>query len=189
MDESSCLVVGFAAHVVSVGVTPMVGGRGCQASITVNQDGINSFASALSCAQEYEIFIDDRKVGVLNGYQNRKTCIVSPGPHSVYVRAYARNSVAMTRVYGSSQTIDVNLSSGETKRLCCGVVKGPTLRKALIFTGTPITVLMALGLGPISHISERARYTSALVMACITMACSWYGHSSMPGTSIYLGEP
>jgi hypothetical protein len=30
--------------------------------------------------------------------------------------------------------------------------------------------------------------TSAMVMAVVTMACSWYGHSSTPGTTIYLKE-
>jgi hypothetical protein len=182
------LVVDFFTYVLSVAVTLMFGARDNQASITVNQDGIGSFASALLCPQEYEIFIDDQKIGVLNGYRNCKTCTVSPEPHSIYVRAFARDSVTITRVYGYSHTIDVNLASGETKRLSCGVVKGPPLRTALIFTTAPITAMIALGLGPMSHIPERARYATALVMACITMACSWYGHSSTPGTSIYLKE-
>jgi hypothetical protein len=72
-------------------------------SISVNQEGVNSFAAALWNPQQYEIFIDDQKVGVLNGYTNHKTCAVSSGAHSVYVRAYARNSVSITRVYGYSQ--------------------------------------------------------------------------------------
>ena len=33
-----------------------------------------------------------------------------------------------------------------------------------------------------------AEITSAMVMALVTMACSWYGHSSRPGTTIYLKE-
>jgi hypothetical protein len=48
-----------------------------EASITVNQEGVKTFASALLNAQEYEIFIDGRKVGVLNGYQNRNVCALS----------------------------------------------------------------------------------------------------------------
>jgi len=159
-----------------------------EASITVNQDGVKSFASALLNAQEYEISIDDRKVGVLNGYQNHKVCALSPGPHSIYVRAYARNSVTITRVYGYSQTLEVNLSPGDNQRFSCGIVKGPPARKALILATVLITIILALGLGPISHIPEHTRYVSVLVMACITMACSWYGHSSTPGTSIYLKE-
>ena len=159
-----------------------------QASITVNQEGIKSLASALLCAQEYEIFIDDRKVGVLDGYQNRKTCGISPGSHSIYVRVYARNSLTITRVYGYSQTLDVNLSPGENKRFSCGIMKGPPARDRLILGTTLITIILALGLGPVSYIPERTRYVSVLLMALITMACSWYGHSSIPGASIYLKE-
>jgi hypothetical protein len=155
-----------------------------EASIIVNQEGVKSFASALWSAQEYEIFIDDQKIGVLNGYQNRKTCAVSAGPHSIYVRAYARDSATITRVYGYSQTLDVKVSPGENKRFSCGVLPGPPLRKVLILTGASITVLFFIGLGPIGSIPTRTRYTSALAMALITMACSWYGHSSTPGASI-----
>ena len=159
-----------------------------EASITVDQEGVKSLASALLNAQSYEIFIDDRKVGVLDGYQIHKTCSISPGPHSVYVRAYARSSVTITRVYGYSQTLNVNLSPGENRRFSCGLVKGPPLRKPLILTTALITILLAVGLGPISHIPERTRYASAMLMALITLACSWYGHSSTPGKSIYLKE-
>jgi hypothetical protein len=60
-----------------------------EASITVIQDGVKSFASALLNGQEYEIFIDDRRIGVLNGYKSTNTCAVRSGPHSIYVRAYA----------------------------------------------------------------------------------------------------
>ena len=159
-----------------------------EASITVDQEGVKSLASALLNAQSYEIFIDDRKAGVLDGYQIHKTCSISPGPHSVYVRAYARSSVTITRVYGYSQTLNVNLSPGENRRFSCGLVKGPPLRKPLILTTALITILLAVGLGPISHIPERTRYASAMLMALITLACSWYGHSSTPGKSIYLKE-
>ena len=79
---------------------------GTEASITVNQEGVRSFASALWNAQEYEIFIDDQKVGVLNGYLNHNTCAISSGLHSIDVRAYARDSASITRVYGYSQTLD-----------------------------------------------------------------------------------
>ena len=157
-----------------------------QASITVNQDGITSFASALINPQQYEIFIDDQKVGELNGYQHQKICTTTPGSHSVYVRAYARNSVSVTRVYGYSETLDVNLSPGESERLCCGRVEGPRLRKYLIFGGLLITLLFWLGLGPIGQLPQRTRYLCVTVMALITMACSWLGHSSTPGKNIYL---
>ncbi len=159
-----------------------------EASITVDQAGVKSFAAALWSPQEYEIFIDGHKVGVLNGYQNRNACALSSGPHSIYVRAYARDSAAITRVHGYSQTLDVNLSPGENKRFSCGIVKGPPLRKALLLTTSLITILLFLGLGPIGDIPLRARYTSTLVMALVTMACSWYGYSSKPGASIYLKE-
>jgi hypothetical protein len=159
-----------------------------EASILVNQEGVDSVAAALLNAQEYEIFIDDRKVGVLDGYHNNNACSVSPGPHSIYVRAYARDSVTITRVYGYSQTLNIKLAPGEAKRFSCGVVKGPPLRKPLVLTGASITILLFLGLGPINDIPQRTRYASALVMALITMASSWYGHSSTPGASIYLKE-
>jgi hypothetical protein len=87
-----------------------------ETSITVNQEGVNSFAAALWNPQQYEIFIDDQKIGELDGYTNPKTCAISPGPHSVYVRACARNSVSFTRVYGYSQTLEVTVSRGEDKR-------------------------------------------------------------------------
>jgi hypothetical protein len=57
-----------------------------KSSITVNQEGVKSFAAALWNPQQYEIFVDDQKVGVLDGYTNHKTCAISPGRHSVYVR-------------------------------------------------------------------------------------------------------
>jgi hypothetical protein len=41
-----------------------------EASITVNQEGVNSFAAALWNPQQYEIFIDDQKIGELDGYTN-----------------------------------------------------------------------------------------------------------------------
>ena len=159
-----------------------------EASITVNQEGVKTFASALVNPQESEIFVDGRRVGVLNGYQNRNVCPLSAGPHSIYVRAYARDSASVTRVYGYSQTIDVNLSPGENKRFSCGIVKGPPLRKALILSTSLITILLFLGVGPIGDIPERTRSTYALVMALITIASSWYGYSSKPGASIYLKE-
>jgi hypothetical protein len=49
----------------------------------------------------------------------------------------------------------------------------------------PVDKLLSLGH---SYIPERTRYASAMVMALVTMACSWYGHSSTPGKSIYLKE-
>ena len=159
-----------------------------QSSITVNQDGVNSFAAALWNPQEYEIFIDDQKIGLLDGYTNQETCAISPGPHSVYVRAYARNSVSFTRVYGYSQTLEVTVSPGENKRFSCGRMKGPPARKPLVLTAALITVLLFLGLGPIGDFPQRTRYAATMVMALVTMACSWYGHSSTPGTTIYLKE-
>jgi hypothetical protein len=159
-----------------------------ETSITVNQEGVNSFAVALWNPQQYEIFIDDQKIGELDGYTNHKTCAISPGRHSVYVRAYARNSASFTRVYGCSQTLEVNVSPGEHKRFSCGRMKGPPARKPLTLAAALITVLLFLGLGPIGDLPQRTRYASATVMAVVTMACSWYGHSSIPGSMIYQKE-
>jgi hypothetical protein len=50
-----------------------------EGSVTVNQVDAKSFAAALWNPPEYEIYIDDRKVGLLNGYQNQKTFPISPG--------------------------------------------------------------------------------------------------------------
>ena len=159
-----------------------------EASITVNQEGVNSFAAALWNPRQYEIFIDDQKVGVLNGYTNHKTCTISSGAHSVYVRACARNSVSITRVYGYSQTLEVKVSPGEDKCFSCGLLKGPPARKPLILASTLITILLFLCLGPIGDLSQLTRYASAMIMALVTMGCSWYGHSSTPGTTIYFKE-
>lgn len=159
-----------------------------ETSITVIQEGVDSLASALLNAQQYEIFIDAHRVGVLNGYQNRKTCVVPAGLHSVYVRAYARASVTITRVYGYSRKLEVNVSPGENKQLFCGVVKGPPIRRYLIFGGLLITVLLAAGLGSIGHITQRIRYAVVMAAALLTLASSWYGYSSAPGSSIYLRE-
>jgi hypothetical protein len=153
-----------------------------ETSITVNQEGVNSFAAALWNSQQYEIFIDDQKIGGLDGYTSHKTCAISPGRHSVYVRAYARNSVSFTRVYGYSQTLEVTVSRGEDKRFSCGRMKGPPARKPLVLTAALITVLLFLGPGPIGDLPQRTRYASAMVMALVTMACSWYGHLATPGT-------
>ena len=51
-----------------------------------------------------------------------------------------------------------------------------------------VTILLFLGVGPIGDIPQRTRYASAMVMALITVASSWYGYSSKPGASIYLKE-
>ena len=49
-------------------------------------------------------------------------------------------------------------------------------------------ILFFLGLGPVGDLPQRTRYASAMVMALVTMVCSFYGHSSTPGTTIYLKE-
>jgi len=99
------------------------------ASVTIKQDGVNSFATALWNPQHYEIFVDDRMAGLLNGYQNRWTCSVTPGRHSVYVRAYARDSNSLTRVYGYSDTLQLELLPDEDKTLSCGLLRRPPMRK------------------------------------------------------------
>lgn len=156
------------------------------ASITVNQDGIKSFFDALINAQTYEIYVDQRLVGELTGYQKTQTCRVAPGMHSVYVRAYARASASPARVYGYSQTLDVNLSAGEHKTLSCGLVPGPPLRKYLIFGGLFLSVLLLAGVGPVGRLTLRSKYALVALAALITLACGWYGYSSVPGANIYL---
>jgi len=186
--KSRALIQSVCDGFQAVLVNRMLAADANEASIIVNQDGIKSFASALINPLEYEIFLDDQKVGVLNGYQHQKICATTSGPHSIYVRAYARDSVSITRVYGYSQTLELNLSAGEAKRLSCGRVKGPPLRGVSIFTSLAITIALLLGLGPLNQIPQHTRYISTAVMALITMACSWYGHSSTPGKNIYLQE-
>ena len=156
------------------------------ASITFIMDGIRGFGSALLNAQSYELFVDEQKVGVLDGYNHLQICITTAGPHSIYVRAYARDSASVTRVYGYSQTLDINLSAGERKNLYCGVVPGPPLRKYLIFGGVLITILLLLGVGPVGSLPLRTRYILVTVMAALTLAGSWYGYSLKPGANIYL---
>ncbi len=158
------------------------------ASITVNQDGIKSFFSALINPQHYEIFIDDRKVGELTGYTTRNTTQLPPGRHSIYVRVYARDSVSVTRIYGYSQTLDVELSSGERKSFSCGLLPGPPLRKWLIFGGLLITLVLVFAPMPADLLTPRARYALIMSMALVTIAVSWYGYSSKPGVNIYLKE-
>ncbi|MGB0022448.1 MAG: hypothetical protein WBP65_11605, partial [Candidatus Sulfotelmatobacter sp.] len=122
------------------------------------------------------------------GYQSRKTSQVSPGTHSLYVRAYARDSVSITRVYGYSLTLEVKLVAGESKTFSRGVVKGPSARKYLIFTGVLLTLLLAIGVGPIGQFPQRTRYLLVMITAATTIACSWYGYSSVPVKNIYLKE-
>ena len=158
------------------------------ASITVKQDGIDSFAKALWNPQHYEIYIDDQKVGVLDGYHNRQTISISPGPHWIFVRAYARDSVSPTRVYGYSTTRRVDLGPGKEQTLHCGVVRGPRVRTILILSSALLTILLFVGLGLAPGLQPRVRYSPVLIMALIGIACSWYGHSTRPGSSIYLRE-
>ncbi len=158
-----------------------------EASITVNQDGIKSFFSALINAQHYEIFLDDRNVGELTGYKSRSTVQVSSGAHSIYVRAYARDSVSITRIYGFSQTLTIDLAPGEHKNLSCGLLPGPPLRKWFIFGGTLITLLLAFAI-PASILAPRALHALIAGTALITIAGAWYGYSSKPGANIYLKE-
>ena len=161
---------------------------GSEASITVQQEGVHSLASALWNVQEYEIFIDNQKAGLLNGYRSQHTCSVSPGTHAIYVRAYARDSSTVNRVYGFSQTLEVSLSAGQGKYYLCGIVKGPAARKILIFGPLAIAILLLLGPGPMGSIPQRVRNVSAMVMALLTIAGSWYGYSSKPGAAVYLRE-
>jgi hypothetical protein len=158
------------------------------ASLVVTQDGITSFASGLLNAQEYEIFIDDQRIGVLNGYHSRRSCSVSPGRHSVYVRAYSRSSTSLVRPYGYSQSIEIDLYAGETRYLSCGIAKGSALRRFLIFAGALIALMLLAGLGPASDLPNRARYAYAAIAAVATTACGWLGHSAVPGANIYLRE-
>jgi len=65
----------------------MPGTASNQASVTVIQDGIKSYWSALVNGQHYDIFVDDKNVGLLNGYTSRTTCSLPPGPHSICLRA------------------------------------------------------------------------------------------------------
>ena len=158
------------------------------ASVTIKQDGVNSFATALWNPQHYEIFVDDRMAGLLNGYQNRWTCSVTPGRHSVYVRAYARDSNSLTRVYGYSDTLQLELLPDEDKTLSCGLLRRPPMRKILVLTSACLTVLLYAVLGLSTSLSPRTRHLPVMIMALITIACSWYGYSSRPGSSIYLQE-
>ena len=50
---------------------------GTQTWVTVNQNGVESLASALLNAQAYEIFVDDQEVGVLDG--SKLGCSWMPG--------------------------------------------------------------------------------------------------------------
>jgi|SRR5579862_4246440 len=158
------------------------------ASITVNQDGIKSFASALINPQNYEIYLDGRRVGVLDGYHHRANLSVAPGHHELYVRVYARDSVSITRIYGYSHTLDVTLAEGDRKSFSCGVMTGPPVRKALIFGGTALTIFLWIGIGPIAQLPLRPRYLLVAIAALATYAFSWIGYSSKPGSSIYLQE-
>src|ERR1700722_19831202 len=159
-----------------------------EAFITVDQEGVKSFAAAMWSPQHYEVFIDNEKAGELTGYTNRKTYPVTPGQHSVQVRAYARNSVSPTRVYGYSKTITLDLVPGQDRILRCGVLPGPPVRKPLVLTGMIATLLLFTGLGPIGAIPVQARYDAAMMTAMITIAFTWMGHSSAPGANIYLKD-
>jgi hypothetical protein len=158
------------------------------ASITVNQDGIKSFFSALINPQHYKIFIDNQKAGELTGYQTRSSTQLAPGRHSIYVRAYARDSVTITRVYGYSQTLEVEVSPGERKSFSCGLLSGPPPRKWLIFGGLLVTLVLAFAPMPEGLLTPRARYAFVMAMALVTVAVSWYGYSSKSGANIYLKE-
>jgi len=97
------------------------------ARITVVQDRIKSLLSKLFCAQHYDIYVDGEPMGILDGYRNRSDFSVAPGPHSIYVRAYARDSVSVTRVYGYSETLAVELAPGEHQSFSCGLMPSPPL--------------------------------------------------------------
>lgn len=166
----------------------MLDSSSSQTRITVNQDGIKSFFAALMKVQHYEIFVDDQKVGELDGYTNRTTCPLLPGLHSIYVRAYARDSVSVTRIYGYSRTLSVDLPAGEHKSFSCGLMPGPPLRTPLVLGSVLVTLLIAIGPGPIGQIPQHTRNVLVMGMALVTLACCWYGYSSKPGSSIYLKE-
>ena len=159
-----------------------------EAAIIVDQDGIKSFASALINAQVYEIFVDDQKVGALDGYHSQQIIPLQAGAHSVYVRAYARDSVMVTRVYGYSGRIDVELVPGDNKRFSCGVVPGPPLRKYGIFGGVLAALVMLFGVGPLGLIPQRTRWILVMIASAAALISSWYGYSTKPGANVYLRE-
>lgn len=159
-----------------------------EASIIVNQDGIKNLGSALMNAQTYEIFIDEQKVGELDGYHSQRIIPVASGTHSIYVRAYARDSVSVTRTYSCSQRYDIELVPGDNKTFSCGLMPGPPARGYLIFGGVLLALLLWLGPGPIAQLTQRMRSILVTLVAGLTLAGSWYGYSSKPGANIYLKE-
>lgn len=159
-----------------------------EAHIVVNQDGIRSFFAALINPQHYEVFVDNAKVGELTGYRAIIAEQLPPGQHSIYVRAYNRDSVSITRTYSYSHTFDVELSPGECRRFHCGLVPGPPLRKWLIYGGLLITLVLAYAPMPAEWLTVRHRYMLVMGMALLTLAVSWYGYSSRPGANIYLKQ-
>jgi len=167
----------------------MPGTASNQASVTVIQDGIKSYWSALVNAQHYDIFVDHKIVGLLNGYTSRTTCALPPGTHSICLRAYARSSATPTRVYECSETLALDLSPGEHKTLFCGLMPGPPFRRwSILGGGTLIAIVLVLGLGPIRVVEEQTRYAIAAGVAVLVLASSWYGYSVKPGSTIYLRE-
>lgn len=156
------------------------------AVIVVDQDGIKSFFSALINPQHYEIFVDGRKAGELTGYQTRSATHLAPGKHSIYVRAYARDSVTITRTFSYSETVDVELSAGERRSFTCGLIPGPPLRTFFIFGGLFITILVLFI--PAAYLTLRTRNTVVTLMALAILAFSWYGYSTKPGANIYLRQ-
>jgi hypothetical protein len=159
-----------------------------EASIIVNQDGIRNFGSALINAQTYEIFIDEQKVGELNGYHSQQIVPLALGTHSIYVRAYARDSVSVTRTYSCSQRYDVELAPGDNKTFSCGLIPGPPARGHLIFGGVLLALVLWIGPGPLAQLTHRTRSILVTLVAGLTLAGSWYGYSSKPGANIYLKE-
>ena len=144
--------------------------------------------SALINPQHYEVFIDNLVAGELTGYRTSIGKQLAPGPHSIYVRAYARDSVSITRIYSYSATFDMELSAGERRSFSCGLTPEPPLRKWLIFGGLILSLLLALVPLPVGWLGLRGRYALVMTTALLTVAVSWYGYSFKRGANIYLKE-
>jgi len=147
----------------------------------LRESRVRVFASYSSTPKSMKYFIDDREgFGVLTVTRILKIA-QSPQVASIYVRAYARNSVAIPRVYGLSQTLDVNNMRVKINAFC-GIVKGPPARVFPFLLLAVQSLSTFLGIGPSSAIfrSTHAIYP-LLIHGLITMACSWYDIHRHPG--------
>lgn len=167
-----------------------------KANITIiRQDYARSgFEKFARTPNEFDLIVDEIKVGTLKIDARQATFQIPSGRHSIYLRTpegyYGAGSNIPNGKYDLSKTLQIQLFEGEHKTLVCGSIQKPGAQRLLM--GTMIIATLVLLCVPVSalpgNISEQAKHFLVVALALAAIALAWYGHSSTAGSEIFLAE-